>query len=81
MVSLPSVVSCSSAPVARSIVHRLRARTKLTKPPFGETFGSVAKPVPVVSLRTAALPDLPRSYRYSSPPSGNNSVLPSGDHW
>ena len=34
---------------------------KLTKPPFGEIFGSVAKPPPFVSLRTASLPDFVRS--------------------
>ena len=56
--SLPSRVSCTCLPLARSITHRLRSRTKLTKPPFGEIFGSVAKPSPLVSLRTAALPGL-----------------------
>ena len=59
-------------------LHRSRSRTKLTKPPFGDSFGSVAKPSPWVSWRTAAVPVLSRSYRYSSPPSGNSSVCPSG---
>ena len=81
MVSLPSRVSWVALPSARSITHRLRSRTKLTKPPLGDSFGSVAKPSPWVSLRTAALPAFARSYRYRSPPSGNSRRLPSGDHW
>ena len=63
MVSLPSKVSWRCAPLARSITHRLRPRTKLTYLPAGEIFGSVAKPCLSVSLRTAALPDFDRSYR------------------
>ena len=61
MVSLPSRVSCTSSPLVRSMTQRLRSRMKLTKPPFGEIFGSVAKPPPLVSLRTASLPDFVRS--------------------
>ena len=43
IVALPSLVSWICLPEARSITHRLRSRMKLTKPPFGEILGSVAK--------------------------------------
>ncbi len=81
IVSLPSWVSWASSPLVRSITHRLRARMKLAKPPRGEMRGSVAKPLPLVSLRTAVPPALSRSWKYSSPPSGNSNARPLGAHW